>query len=327
MADHGDGAKPIWMTEIGWSTQSHAAALVQRRRDGRAEAARRLASARRASCAPPTAASRPTRSSASRSGSGMQDIRAGRATRAASGSTGATGKAKPAARAFRRLDRGIRAAARLRRRTSTARRRRSRCSSRATATASAARSRCACARGTTAAAAGIGRIMLAARRRARPLVGRRRAARSTPWWASADWPPGPHTLTFSVRDYAQNQTTVTVARREAAPLNADGGTAHGAGVPMTGQPCEPALPRRPARPARRARRRRRPPAPSRPASTRRSARPSRPRDRASELGAAGSGCGRRGSDARAGPGRAGTPIHRARRTPRSTTPRRAGLRS
>ena len=31
-----------------------------------------------------------------------------------------------------------------------------------------------------------------------------------PWWGSADWKPGPHTLTFSVRDRAQNATSVSV---------------------------------------------------------------------------------------------------------------------
>ena len=32
----------------------------------------------------------------------------------------------------------------------------------------------------------------------------------SPWWDSADWKPGLHTLTFRVRDYAQNETTVSV---------------------------------------------------------------------------------------------------------------------
>jgi hypothetical protein len=31
-----------------------------------------------------------------------------------------------------------------------------------------------------------------------------------PWWESADWRPGPHTLTFSVRDNALNETSVSV---------------------------------------------------------------------------------------------------------------------
>jgi hypothetical protein len=31
-----------------------------------------------------------------------------------------------------------------------------------------------------------------------------------PWWASEDWRPGKHTLTFRVRDNAQNETSVTV---------------------------------------------------------------------------------------------------------------------
>ena len=29
-------------------------------------------------------------------------------------------------------------------------------------------------------------------------------------WDSADWEPGVHTLTFRVRDYAHNETTVSV---------------------------------------------------------------------------------------------------------------------
>jgi hypothetical protein len=31
-----------------------------------------------------------------------------------------------------------------------------------------------------------------------------------PWRASADWRPGPHTLTYRVRDNALNETTVSV---------------------------------------------------------------------------------------------------------------------
>jgi Bacterial Ig domain len=32
----------------------------------------------------------------------------------------------------------------------------------------------------------------------------------SPWWGSADWKPGIHTLTFSVRDRAQNPATLSV---------------------------------------------------------------------------------------------------------------------
>ncbi len=32
----------------------------------------------------------------------------------------------------------------------------------------------------------------------------------SPWWASADWAPGVHTLTFSVKDRANNATTTSV---------------------------------------------------------------------------------------------------------------------
>jgi hypothetical protein len=31
-----------------------------------------------------------------------------------------------------------------------------------------------------------------------------------PWWATEKWRLGPHTLTFSVRDRAQNPASVTV---------------------------------------------------------------------------------------------------------------------
>ena len=32
----------------------------------------------------------------------------------------------------------------------------------------------------------------------------------SPWWASADWSAGPHTLTFSVKDRANNATTTSI---------------------------------------------------------------------------------------------------------------------
>ena len=31
-----------------------------------------------------------------------------------------------------------------------------------------------------------------------------------PWWATEKWKPGPHTLTFRVRDNALNETTVSI---------------------------------------------------------------------------------------------------------------------
>ncbi len=41
MASHGDGGKPIWMTELGWNTQSTAPGSCTGRHVGRPEAARR----------------------------------------------------------------------------------------------------------------------------------------------------------------------------------------------------------------------------------------------------------------------------------------------
>jgi hypothetical protein len=56
---------------------------------------------------------------------------------------------------------------------------------------------------------GIGRIMLALDgQHIRSWGGS--GGSIAPWWDSADWKPGPHTLTFRVRDFAQNETTVSV---------------------------------------------------------------------------------------------------------------------
>ena len=108
MSDHGDGAKPIWMTELGWNTQrtgrGRATSAPPR---GASRSASRAAS-RRATSRSPTAASPPTRSSGPPSGSGCRTSRA-RPTRAATASTSSTAAGSASATAFRKLDRGIRA--------------------------------------------------------------------------------------------------------------------------------------------------------------------------------------------------------------------------
>src|SRR5215218_5954110 len=109
MADHGDGAKPIWLTEIGWSTQStrknscNIGASAGRKPIGvsKRKQARLLRAAYRCIAADPYVGVA--------FWFGMQDI-PGRFTPHARGFGLYTrkGKAKPAAKAFRRLRRGVR---------------------------------------------------------------------------------------------------------------------------------------------------------------------------------------------------------------------------
>ena len=250
MSDHGDGAKPIWMTEIGWNTAVARPALVQRRRAGRARsrsACRR--SARRASCAPPTAASPPTRSSGLAFWFGMQDIR-GRGTPAATASTASTARRKPAAKAFRRARprhprRGTAAAA-----PSIARRRPSACPSRADGQRFAGklsvRVRAFDNRGGTG--IGSGSTLAADGAHVRTWGGS--GGSIDPWWATEKWKPGPHTLTFRVRDNAHNESTVTVTRPQALKHTAAVGRSPGSHALPPPHP--------PARPGRRLLRDRRP---------------------------------------------------------------------
>jgi hypothetical protein len=209
MVDHGDGAKPIWMTEMGWNTQSrkrgscNVGRWAGQKRMGvsKRRQARFLRAAYRCIAADPFVGVA--------FWFGMQDIPA-RFSRHARGFGlyGRKGKAKPAAKAFRRLDRGIRP--------------RGGCGGyvdRAAPTIEVlsprdgqrfrdkitVRVRAYDNRGGT----GVGRVMLA-------LDGQHirswgdGGGSISPWWDSADWRPGLHTLTFRVRDYAQNETTVSV---------------------------------------------------------------------------------------------------------------------
>ena len=102
MARHGDGDKPIWMTELGWNTQDDCARLVQRRHVGRPEAARRVrGSSRPSSSRRPIAASPPTPTSRSRCGSGCRTSRA-RSTPRATASTAPTARPSRQPRRSRR---------------------------------------------------------------------------------------------------------------------------------------------------------------------------------------------------------------------------------
>jgi hypothetical protein len=208
MLDHGDGAKPIWMTEIGWNTQStrrgscNVGRWAGQKRMGvsKRRQARFLRRAYRCVAADPYIGVA--------FWFGIQDI-PGRLTRHARGFGlyNRKGKRKPAAKAFRKLDRGVRPR---------------RCGGYVDRTPPtitvlsprdgqrfsdkiSVRVRARDNRGGT----GIGRVMLA-------LDGKHirswgdGGGSISPWWDSADWKPGIHTLTFRVRDYAQNETTVSV---------------------------------------------------------------------------------------------------------------------
>jgi Cellulase (glycosyl hydrolase family 5) len=204
MSDHGDGAKPVWMTELGWNTQrgrcnvgekagTKALGVSPRRQ------ARFLRAAYRCLAADPFLGVAIW--------FGLQDITQSRHARGF-GLYRRGGKAKPAARAFRRLNRGIRprrgCGGRVDRTPPTIRvhkpldgaRFRDKLGVRVSASDNAGGS-------------GIGRISMALDgRHVRSWGGS--GGSISPWWGSADWSPGIHTLTFSVRDRAQNPATVSV---------------------------------------------------------------------------------------------------------------------
>jgi hypothetical protein len=206
MADHGDGAKPIWMTELGWNTQSTGPRScsvgtwagqkplgVSERRQ-----ARFLTAAYRCLAADPFVGVALW--------FGFQDIPDSQHA-GGYGLYRRGGKAKPAARAFRKLRRGIRP--------------RSRCGGIVDRSPPSIRVEkpsnglrfsgklSVRVRAYDRGGAGLGRISLA-------LDGQHvRSWRAPggsirPWWGSADWKPGPHTLTFSVRDRAFNAAAVDV---------------------------------------------------------------------------------------------------------------------
>ncbi len=206
MTDHGDGAKPIWLTEIGWSTQSkkrrscNVGMWKGKKRLGvsRKRQARYLRAAYRCAAADPyvTVAL----------WFGLQDFRV-RGDASGHGLYRRNGKAKRAARTFRRLDRGIRprggCGGYVDRTPPTikvaepvnGRRFRDKLSVRVRAYDNRGGS-------------GVGRIKMALD--GEHVTSWARTGAIDPWWASADWTPGPHTLTFTVRDFAQNEASVAV---------------------------------------------------------------------------------------------------------------------
>ena len=209
MADHGDGAKPIWMTEIGWNTQStkprscNVGDSAGKKRLGvsRKQQARFLRAAYRCIAADPYIGVALW--------FGMQDIPRNLTRHAAGfGLYGRNGKAKPAAKQFRRLDKGYPPARRLRRlrrphaahhQGAVAARRRP------LLRQDLVRVRASDNQG----GSGIGRISLALDgEHIRSWGGN--GGSIAPWWGSADWSPGAHTLTFSVKDFANNATAATV---------------------------------------------------------------------------------------------------------------------
>jgi hypothetical protein len=208
MSAHGDGAKPIWMTELGWNTQStrprscNVGAWAGMKRIGVSE--RRQARFLRAAYG--CLATDPFVAVAL--WFGLQDI-PGSAHARGYGLYRASGRAKPAARAFRRLRRGIRPRRRcggVVDRTPPTLRVAEPVAGQRFAGKLSVRVRAFDERG----GSGLGRIHLALNgRHVRSWGGS--GGSIAPWWASADWRPGPHTLTFRVRDQAHNETTVTVA--------------------------------------------------------------------------------------------------------------------
>jgi len=209
MADHGDGAKPIWMTEIGWNTQStkprscNVGDSAGKKRLGvsRKQQARFLRAAYRCIANDPYIGVALW--------FGMQDIPRNVTRHAAGfGLYGRNGKAKPAAREFRRLDKGyrpLRGCGGYVDRTPPSinvlsPRDGGRFSDKISVRVRAADNR---------GGSGIGRISLALDgEHIRSWGGN--GGSIAPWWGSADWSPGPHTLTFSVKDFANNATAATV---------------------------------------------------------------------------------------------------------------------
>jgi Cellulase (glycosyl hydrolase family 5)/Bacterial Ig domain len=205
MTDNGDGAKPVWMTELGWNTQRGRCnvgvkAGTKRLGVSPRRQARFLGAAYRCVAADPFLGVAIW--------FGLQDIKATRHARGF-GLYRRSGKAKPAARAFRRLARGIRprrgCGGYVDRTPPTIRvhkpldgaRFRGKLSVRVSASDNRGGS-------------GIGRISMALDgRHVRSWGGS--GGSISPWWGSADWTTGIHTLTFSVRDRAQNPATVSVS--------------------------------------------------------------------------------------------------------------------
>ena len=203
MADHGDSGKPIWMTELGWSTQGGTCPVGEKAGTkplgvSPERQARYLRAAYRCLAADPVVGVALW--------FGLQDIRG---TRHAGGFGlyRLGGRAKPAARAFRKLDRGIRP----RRgcggsvdRTPPVIQVLSPSSGHRFRDKVTVRVRAFDTRGGT----GVGRVSMALD--GEHVTSWRSRGEISPWWASADWAPGLHTLTFTVKDRANNARTTSV---------------------------------------------------------------------------------------------------------------------
>jgi Cellulase (glycosyl hydrolase family 5) len=204
MTDHGDGAKPVWMTELGWNTQRGRCNVGEKAGKKRLgvsprRQARLLRAAYRCLAADPFLSVAIW--------FGLQDVPATRHARGF-GLYRRSKKAKPAARAFRRLERGIRprrgCGGYVDRTPPTISVRSPRDGVRFRDKISV-RVRAADNPG----GSGIGRISMALDgQHVRSWGGS--GGSIAPWWGSADWTPGVHTLTFSVRDRAMNPATVSV---------------------------------------------------------------------------------------------------------------------
>jgi hypothetical protein len=207
MSARGDGAKPIWMTEMGWNTQStrprscNTGSWAGQKPIGVSQKrqARLLRAAYRCLAADPFVGVAMW--------FGMQDIPGAPHARGY-GLYRAGGKAKPSAKAFRKLDRGIRPRRRcggVVDRTPPTLRVKAPADGRRFADKLSVRVRAFDNPG----GAGIGRIFLSHNgEHVRSWGGS--GGSIAPWWASEDWRPGKHTLTFRVRDHAFNETTVSV---------------------------------------------------------------------------------------------------------------------
>ena len=203
MADHGDAAKPIWMTELGWSTQGGRCPVGEKAGTkplgvSPKRQARYLRAAYRCLAADPVIGVALW--------FGIQDIR-GSGHAGGFGLYRSGGRAKPAAKAFRKLDKGIRP----RRgcggyvdRTAPTIKVLSPSAGRRFKDKVSVRVRAYDNRGGT----GIGRISMALD--GEHVTSWRSRGSISPWWASADWTPGVHTLTFTVKDRANNATTTSV---------------------------------------------------------------------------------------------------------------------
>jgi Cellulase (glycosyl hydrolase family 5) len=207
MSAHGDAAKPIWMTELGWNTQSTRRGSCN---TGAWAGQKRLGVSKKRQARLLRAAYRCLAGDAFVHVGlwfGMQDIRGARHA-AGYGLFNRRGRGKPSAKAFKRLRRGIRPKRcggyidRTPPQLSVIKPR----NGQRFAGKLSVRVRASDNRGGT----GLQRIYMSRNGR-HVLTWGGRGGSIEPWWASKDWRPGVHTLTFRVRDNAQNETSVTVA--------------------------------------------------------------------------------------------------------------------